>query len=110
MQKILARNKIFAHPDRIKERIKNWITKPITIEIDLTNKCNHNCPFCAGNKLLLDAELSLDSMICIINQLKTFVKWIIFTWGGEPFMNHNIMEAVIHAKKVWIDVWIITNG
>ena len=109
MQEILARNKIFAHPDRLWERIKTWITKPITIEIDPTNKCNYNCPFCAWNRIFWNAELSLDNMINIIDQLKFFVKWIIFTWWWEPLMNQNITEAIIHANSLWIDIWLITN-
>ncbi len=110
MQEILARNKIFAHPDRLSEWIKTWSVKPISVEIDPTNKCNHNCPFCAGNRLFWNAELSLDNMKNIINQLQSFVKGIVFTGWGEPFMNPNTINAIIHANKAWIDVWVITNG
>ncbi|MFA6255603.1 MAG: radical SAM protein [Candidatus Absconditabacterales bacterium] len=110
MQEILARNKIFAHPDRLGERIKNGITKPITVEIDPTNRCNHKCPFCAGNRLFGSAELSLDNMAHIIDQLKPFVRGIIFTGGGEPFMNTHITDAISYANNFGIEVGVITNG
>jgi len=109
MQEILARNKIFAHPDRLEERIKTWSTKPITIEMDLTNRCNYNCPSCAWNRFYWNAELSLDNIINIIDQLKKFVRWIIFSWWWDPLMNKNIIKAIIYANSLWIDIWLITN-
>ncbi len=106
----LNQNKIFTHLDRLNEWLTKGITKPITIEIDPTNICNHNCPGCAGNKICPQGSLSLDFMKKVINQISPFCKGLVFTGGGNPLCNKDTLEAIQYAKKKGIDIGLIVNG
>lgn len=106
----LSQNKIFNHTERINQWLTKGITKPIMIEIDTTNKCNHNCPFCAGNRRINQAELKIDFLKKIINQISPFCKGLVFTGGGEPLLNKDTINAIEYAKSKKIDVALITNG
>lgn len=106
----LGRDKIYAHPDRLAQWMTTGRTLPITAEIDPTNKCNHKCPDCAGNRMLPDAELSYDNMKTIIDKTAPFLKGIVFTGGGEPLVNPATLDAIKHAHKKKIDVGLVTNG
>jgi len=110
MQSYLARNKIFAHPERLAEWIKTGISKPITAEIDPSNRCNHYCPKCSGNRTDENAELSLDDMLYIVGEVSEFLKGLVFTGGGEPLINQGTPEVINYAKSSGIDVGLITNG
>jgi len=110
MQSYLARNRIFAHPERLEEWIRRGITKPVTTEIDPSNRCNHYCPKCSGNRTDIDAELSLDYMKSIIDETSPFLKGMVFTGGGEPLMNPDTQNAIRYAKQSGMDVALITNG
>ncbi len=106
----LSQNKIFKHTERINEWLEKGITKPIMIEIDTTNKCNHNCSFCAGNRTKDIAELKIGFLKKTINQISPFCKGLVFTGGGEPLMNKDTIKALEYAKLKKIDVALITNG
>lgn len=106
----LSQNKIFTHMDRLEEWLEKGITKPIMIEIDLTNKCNHNCKYCAGNRTKALAELDYSFIIDIINQVSSFCKGIVFTGGGEPLIHKDIIKIIEYTKSKSIDIGLITNG
>jgi radical SAM protein with 4Fe4S-binding SPASM domain len=110
MQSYLARKKIFAHPERLAEWITYGITKPITAEIDPSNRCNYKCPKCAGNRSDPQAELSLYDMNSIVDEVSGFLKGLVFTEGGEPLINRNTPEAIRYARSKGIDIGLITNG
>ncbi|MBI3551063.1 MAG: hypothetical protein HY077_00975, partial [Elusimicrobia bacterium] len=43
-----APDKIFAHKDRVAEWLETGSSKPVTVEMDMTNVCNQACPHCFG--------------------------------------------------------------
>jgi MoaA/NifB/PqqE/SkfB family radical SAM enzyme len=106
-------DKILKHVDRVNAWLKGENPAPITIELDMTNVCNHRCPECSGwyfqNR---DPEsLPIDLACDIIRQLsKAQVRGIIFTGGGEPLCHPQIKEAVKLAYDLGLDVGFITNG
>lgn len=102
--------KIFFHGDRILEWINHGDTYPITVELAPTNKCNHNCPRCAGGRHDNSSSLSLPEMKSIIDQISRFARSLIITGGGEPFCNKNTEKIITYAKKKKLDIGIITNG
>lgn len=106
-------DKILRHTDRIKEFFETGGSKPITVEFDMTNNCNHNCPYCFGyfqrekNKASMTKEEAFD----IILQLKKAgAKAITFTGGGDPLVNKNTPLAIEYAHSLGMDVALITNG
>lgn len=106
-------DKILKHLDRVNAWLKGENPAPITVELDMTNLCNHRCPECSGwyfqnrNSDFLSLDLASD----IVRQIaKAGVRGLIFTGGGEPLCHPHIKEVVRLAYNLGLDVGFITNG
>jgi radical SAM protein with 4Fe4S-binding SPASM domain len=110
--KQFSSDKILAHLDRIEEWLETGVSRPITFELDMTNLCNHRCPWCFGfYERGSQDNLSFKEAQDIIFQIKNFGgKGLTFTGGGEPLCNPNTIKAVEYAKKIGLDIGFITNG
>ena len=81
----------------------------IGIYVELTNKCNRNCPYCyndSGNKTQF---IDTNDFYKIIDECKENNISQITLSGGEPFLHPNIMDFIKYANSVKIFVKIITN-
>ena len=108
--KIFGQQKILSHLDKVRSWLDGKDNTLITAEIDMTNNCNSNCPYCIGGRVN-QASLTLKEAQSYISQLKQLgVGGLIFTGGGEPTLNPAIPEAVKYAHKAGLDVGFITNG
>ena len=106
-------DKILKHLDRVDEWIKGKNVAPITLELDMTNLCDHRCPECSGYYSQERGAASLPWHLTskIIKQLaKEGVRGIIFTGGGEPLCHPQIKQAVELAHRLGLDIGFITNG
>ena len=106
-------DKILKHLDHVNAWLKDKNPAPITVELDLTNICNHRCPECSGwyfqNRN--QASLSLNLAEDIVRQLaKARVRGLIFTGGGEPLCYPDIIRIVKLAHRLGLDIGFITNG
>ena len=106
-------DKILRHDTRVKEFIETGFSVPITVEFDMTNICNNNCPFCFGfykrneNKNHFRKEEAID----ILNQLKEEgVLAVTFTGGGDPLVNKNTIDVMEYANRIGLEIALITNG
>jgi MoaA/NifB/PqqE/SkfB family radical SAM enzyme len=111
-QIIFGQNKILNHPEKVLEWIRNGENTLITVEIDLTNRCNNKCPKCTGwsGKKEMD-ELTADSAYRYIREVKDLnARAIIFTGGGEPLLHPNFKEILVFAKDLGLKIGVITNG
>jgi uncharacterized radical SAM superfamily Fe-S cluster-containing enzyme len=89
---------------------------PVMMNIDLTNRCNLNCPICFANanargKLL---ELSIEQVsemldtACAVHEAKPIC--LQYT-GGEPTVHPNFIQALAEARKRdFAQVQVATNG
>tara|TARA_B100000787_G_scaffold160975_1_gene140415 strand:- start:5079 stop:6218 length:1140 start_codon:yes stop_codon:yes gene_type:complete len=105
--------KVLLQPDQI-NKIKNSSRPfPLTVEIDLTNHCNHRCSFCVwGEHISVDKSTLLkDNLLECIDGMKTLgAKAITFTGGGEPMIHKDFYEILSLSKKTGYDCGLITNG
>jgi cyclic pyranopterin phosphate synthase len=105
--------KIFFHPERVFELQKTGRTFPVTVEIDLTNACNHRCSFCFyAEHIAVDrSTLETNRLIGVLSELKeSGAKGVSFTGGGEPTLHKDFKIIVRHAYDIGLDVGLITNG
>ena len=86
---------------------------PVTIEVDLTNHCNHRCSFCVWGEHINTDKSTLDTEVIkkAINGMGNLgSKAITFTGGGESMIHKNFYEIIEYTKKNNFDVGLITNG
>jgi len=107
------RNKILTHLDVIQDYVQGGTSSPITVEISLTNVCNHDCPQCSGFR----AEGGLNSIISTPDAEKIIkdmsecgVKAVTFTGGGDPSMHPDFDYLIKYSRDLGMDVGLITNG
>ena len=106
-------DKVLKHLDRVNDWLNGGNPSPITVELDMTNVCNHRCPECVSDYFQKTGESSLSKELAfkIIKELADAkIKGLIFTGGGEPLCNTYCIDAVILAKGLGLDIGFITNG
>ena len=106
-------DKILKHLDRVCEWLEEGNPAPITVELDVTNVCNHKCRECACGYFRVEDCNTLDSHLCdnIITQLcEAGTRGIIFTGGGEPLCHKHTPDAVKLVSELGVDIGFITNG
>lgn len=105
--------KVFYHPDRVAELKNTGRSFPVTVEIDLTNNCNHRCSFCFYAEHIATDRSTLETEV--IKQTLTDLKengarGVSFTGGGEPMVHKDFADILQHAHAVGLDCGLITNG
>ncbi|MEK6875348.1 MAG: radical SAM protein [Nanoarchaeota archaeon] len=105
-------HKLMYHPERVSEWKTEGDCYPIYMEVGPTNKCNHDCVYCALDWVKNGIE-NIDKSI-LINSLEEMasvgVKSIMFAGEGEPLLHKNIGDFVQASKSYGIDTSITTNG
>ncbi len=78
------------------------------IYLEITNKCNLNCPFCIKNNRH-QKYMSINEYKYILEKIKDYTKYLYLHVSGEPLMHPNINELINIAKK-YFKINITTNG
>ena len=111
--------KIAWFPEKLNSLKDNYVTAPIHVMINPTNRCNHNCFFCVYNydySLMHDTmnikdELSTAKILETLHSFKKIgVKSITYSGGGEPLIHPGIEEVLQLNKDLGIDIAMITNA
>jgi MoaA/NifB/PqqE/SkfB family radical SAM enzyme len=106
-------DKIFKHLDRVNAWLAGKNPPPVTVELDMTNVCNHRCPECVvGYFRIADNSFLPESLgrKIILQLAKSKIRGLIFTGGGEPLCNPYTVKMVELARSKGLDVGFITNG
>lgn len=86
---------------------------PRTILIEVTNKCNSKCIFCANHKMNRERNEIDFNLLCdiLLQAYENGVREVGFYTTGEPLLYSKIVDAVKFAKKIGYDyVYITSNG
>ena len=105
-------HKLMYHVKRVSSWLDGKQIYPIYMEISPSGTCNHRCVFCSMDfmgykKRYIDHEI-LMKRITEFSALG--VKSIMYAGEGEPFLNKDTPEIILHTKRSGIDVGITTNG
>jgi len=110
----LNTNKVLHHPQRYAEWYSSGdTTAPVTVKIDLTNVCNHDCPGCIDHDLIDNDNnhLSYDIFETLLPDLKAAgVKGINYTGGGEPTVHKEFDKIVRLTNELGLEIGLICNG
>lgn len=87
----------------------------LALSLELTSRCNNNCPHCyinlpAEDKEALNNELSLDEIVGIVDQARAMgTLWILLS-GGEPLLRKDFSAIYKYIKQKGFLVSLFTNG
>ena len=77
---------------------------PREITIDINNRCNHTCYFCANNKIEHYAAIETNLAYDLMKQ--AYVAGctdLAFQATGEPFMDKRLTDFVSEGKRIGFD-------
>ena len=86
---------------------------PLSVSVNLTNKCNQHCIYCEVGQELVKTEkplLALDDLRWIIDEMNQSRIPTLGLGGGEPLLFKDIFEAIRYANEFGIKCGISTNG
>lgn len=92
---------------------------PVHIRIKPTNRCNHNCWYCAyrvdnlalGEEMDVASAIPLDTMFGIVEDIVDMkVQAVTFSGGGEPLLYKGLPEVVSRLAAGGVKVATLTNG
>lgn len=89
---------------------------PTYIQIEISNRCNLSCKYCAASRDLMKGsgrDMSLAEFKKIINDIlarKNYFPTIQLAFRGEPFMNRDACSMIKYATDRGLFVVINTNG
>lgn len=85
-------------------------SSPITLTIDLTNKCNNKCPKCV-TRFKNSETLSYKFIVNLLYDLKKLgVRGIQITGGGEPLLHPRIVDIIELGNNLGFSIGLVTSG
>jgi cyclic pyranopterin phosphate synthase len=99
--------------DRLQAICRGELPPPVTVEVDLTNACNHRCIWCMDQSynIRINATLKeiplLDFAADIASQ---GVQSVVFKGGGEPLLYYSFSKVAQHFRSKGLHLGLITNG
>ena len=85
---------------------------PREITIDINNRCNHVCYFCANPKIEHYASIETDLAFDLMRQaMENGTKDLALQATGEPFMDNRLADFVREGKRLGFEyIYINSNG
>jgi radical SAM protein with 4Fe4S-binding SPASM domain len=78
--------------------------------LEITNRCNLNCPHCYGDFGSNDGELSTKEWMKVIDELASINVAEVILSGGEPLLREDIFSLIKFIRSKAIQVVLSTNG
>ena len=105
--------KMYCHIVRLYQWYHGNDIYPISIEIGLTSRCNHNCCWCSvkTKKIERHSDLSPELLDKFIRDVKGMgIRSVVISGSGEQTLNRHFERVLRGLKKANISVGINTNG
>lgn len=95
----------------MKEHPINGLSSPYKVQIQITNRCNFECPHCyVSSGMPLADEMTFDQIKELLVKLKEFGVLQITWSGGEAFSRKNFLEIVSFSHELGFENAVLTNG
>lgn len=104
-------SKLLRWPERIVSYRRGELFPPVMAALDLTNRCNLKCPHCQDSGIDRSVELSTDTAMDWLQQLRDYgVESVQFGGGGEPLIHPDALPVIHCAHCLGLSVSLVTNG
>ncbi len=81
--------------------------RPHFIDWVITGKCNLRCLHCRG---MDDGELSTERALSLLDEMAGLRPGWLIIEGGEPLLRRDIFTLLEKARKLGLEVYLITSG
>lgn len=85
------------------------IGSPLTVELQLTDRCTHRCPWCIYDRASTDLSLTI-AKAAISDAAALGASSLIVSGGGEPLLHAYASEILAAARAAGLHVCLLTNG
>lgn len=110
--------KLLRHRHAVEAMLRGEVTYPISVELDLSNTCPHDCPFCSfgtsasqGYRQQTWVQFPLPRVIRLLEELaEVGTRSVTFTGGGEPLVHRHIAAILEQATAVGLQWGVVSNG
>jgi len=93
--------------DRLRYKIP---LRPRQVQIEITNRCNMDCPMCQREDLGIELEhMSWAHFTKVVNKLEHRENITLTGWG-EPFIHPRVFDMIAYCKEHGHKVMITSNG
>lgn len=114
----MGSQKLFQFPSKVTDWLKNKPISPIALEIQPSEKCNHNCPQCQSKYSMSFSEarqLAREGSFLELSLLDKIWKnppngIIISGNTGDPLLHPRIDELLLSIASHDVGIVLITNG
>jgi MoaA/NifB/PqqE/SkfB family radical SAM enzyme len=84
--------------------------KPRQVQIEITNRCNMDCPMCPREDLNIELEhMDWSKFVTVVDKLNERENITLTGWG-EPFLHPHIFDMITYCKDRGHKVMITSNG
>ncbi|MCD6416272.1 MAG: radical SAM protein [Planctomycetes bacterium] len=87
--------------------------EPTFVFLDITNRCNSNCPICINNTPSMGFlfEPPLDYFEKVFEHFaRSYPRPVVQLFGGEPTVREDLFEIIALAKAAGLRPRVVTNG
>jgi len=103
--------KMFFNKELMKSLTDRKVIPPIHVQLNPTNRCNLNCPFCSCSARDKAIEMPFEKIMDVMQKFKELgCKSVTITGGGEPLMHENINAIIWTLWMLNIEIGLVTNG
>lgn len=110
--------KLLKHAPRVESMLRGEMVFPVSVEIDLSNRCPHDCPMCSfgtsssqGYRQQNWVTFPAERMWTLLSELaECGVQSVTFTGGGEPLIHPQAAKLFDRATEVGLEWGLVTNG
>ncbi|MFZ2356625.1 MAG: radical SAM protein [Candidatus Omnitrophota bacterium] len=124
LNKLIKKKMLFSAENRKDKNIKRQITD---VTLNIVNSCNLGCRYCWNqgggyglgslNNKKMDCRIAYKAIDLLVRESRGFNDLIIDFYGGEPFLNFELMKQTIEyckkikqGKKINFRFLLATNG
>lgn len=110
--------KLLRHGDRVEAMLRGETVYPISVEVDLSLTCSHDCLWCSfgssashGYRQQNWVQFPTSRAVRLMEELaEVGTKSVTFTGGGEPLVHKAAVSIFEKATEVGLSWGIVTNG
>lgn len=90
--------------------LREMIQFPISIEVDITGRCNYRCIYCRNGDMMPFGDMDYDVLVKLLNECKSNNIFSISLSGGEPTLHKRFYDIVRYVGPMEIPWSLTTNG